>query len=141
MSGLENGTVRIVQVHSFHLPVGPVKETAYGSRITRIVDLSKEWTWASLLLFMIFIPKIRNVLIVLSDHLNIETFLTNRWCTRHFRIQIFRHKHIYSDTFQTRMKKVTTKDLSEEEANKEKAPFSSRKIKEVQILKLKKIPR
>ena len=32
MSGLENRTVRMVQVHSFHLPVGnlwvPVKETA-----------------------------------------------------------------------------------------------------------------
>ena len=28
MSGLENRTIRMVQVHSFYLPVGPVKETA-----------------------------------------------------------------------------------------------------------------
>ena len=45
---------------------------------------------------MIFILKIRNVLIVFPDRLNIKTFLTNRWCTRQLRIQIFRHiyKHI-----------------------------------------------
>ena len=30
-------------------------------------------------------------MIVFPDRLNVETFLTNRWCTRQFRIQIFRH--------------------------------------------------
>ena len=40
---------------------------------------------------MISIPKIRNVLIVFPDCLNVDTFLTNRWFIRQFRIQIFRH--------------------------------------------------
>ena len=38
--------------------------------------------------------KIRNVLIAFPNHLNVERFLTNRWCTRQFRIQIFRHHYI-----------------------------------------------
>ena len=47
MSGLENRTVRIVQVHSFHLPVGPVKETAdwildhSDSGLVKRMDLGK----------------------------------------------------------------------------------------------------
>ena len=33
-------------------------------------------------------------MIIFPDRLNIETFLTHRWCTRQFRIQIFRHIYI-----------------------------------------------
>ena len=39
------------------------------------------------LLFVIFVLKIGNVLIVLPDHLNVETFLTHRWCSRQLRIK------------------------------------------------------
>ena len=51
MSGLENRTVRIVQVYSFHLCVAPcylLRKLRNGSWITRIVDWSKEWNWESL---------------------------------------------------------------------------------------------
>ena len=51
MSCLENRTVRIVQVYSFHLSVAPcylLRKLRIACWITQIVDWSKEWTWASL---------------------------------------------------------------------------------------------
>ena len=46
-------------------------------------------------LFSIFFFKIRNVLIIFSDHLNVETFLTHRWHSRQLRVKIFGHIYIY----------------------------------------------
>ena len=46
------------------------------------------------MLFSISLFKIRNVLIVSSDHLNVETFWTYQWRSRQLRIKIFRHIYI-----------------------------------------------
>ena len=43
---------------------------------------------------MIFVLKIRNVLMIFPDCLNAETFLSHQWYTQQFRMQIFRHIYI-----------------------------------------------
>ena len=42
---------------------------------------------------MIF-TKIRNVIMIFPDCLNVETFLTHRLCTRQLRTQILRHMYM-----------------------------------------------